>query len=112
MVGLFDRFKTKKPELPAEARDMLAKVAVAAFPGGSKQIEEESAQLHALLHGRLNRADARELLTKTKALLLFMKDKSETSILPIIEARTSGKLTQDEARLVYQFLTDAPRSER
>jgi chemotaxis regulatin CheY-phosphate phosphatase CheZ len=104
--------ENEKPELPAEARELLEKVAVAAFPGGSQQIEEESAQLHALLRGRLSEAEARELLTKTKTLLVVVKDKSETSILQIIEARTSGKLTRDEARLVYQFLTDAPRSER
>ncbi len=47
-MGLFDFFKSKKPSLSSEARDAVAQVALVAFPGGEKQITEETDQLHAL----------------------------------------------------------------
>lgn len=104
-MGLFDFLKQKKPEMSPELQETMQKVSSMAFPGGSEQIEEETGQLHALLRGRLNKDEAKRLLTRTKALLIIAHDHSEERITHSILAATGGKLTQHEARLVFQFLT-------
>lgn len=104
-MGLFDLFKSKKPSLPPEVQDMAAKVALMAFPGGEKQINEETDQLHVLLRGKLSKPVVRQLLTRTKSLLVIAQDKSEARIVPSIQAETEGQLTPHECKIVYQFLT-------
>jgi|SRR3989344_892562 len=105
-MGLFDFLKPKKTDHPPEMEEAIKKIALVAFPGGPKQIEEETGQLHALLRGRLSKDDAKRLLTRTKALLVIAKeDRSEERITSSIVANTEGRLTQHEAQLVYQFLT-------
>jgi len=81
------------------------KIFLATFPGGSKQVEEETGQLHALLRGKLSREDSRQLLLQTKALLLLSDDKSEARIIDSIQRKTEGNLTRHEAHLIYVFLT-------
>jgi hypothetical protein len=104
-MGLFDLFKSKKQPMPAEARDMAAKFVLMAFPGGESQVNEEAAQLHALLRGKLPKSTVRQLLCRTKALLIVAEDKSETRIVPSIQAKADGQLTLHECKIVYQFLT-------
>lgn len=104
-MGLFDFLKQNKPEMSPEVQETMQKVSSMAFPGGSEQMEEETGQLHALLRGHLNRDEAKRLLTRTKALLIIAQDQSEERITHSILAATGGKLTQHEARLVFQFLT-------
>ncbi len=104
-MSLFGLFKSKKPQLSTEAQDAAANVALMAFPGGEKQIAEETEQLHALLRGKLPKAEARQLLCRTKALLVIAQDKSETRIVPSIQVKADGKLTPHECKIVYQFLT-------
>ena len=104
-MGLFDFFKSKKAPLLQEAQDMAAKIALITFPGGEEQIVEETAQLHALLRGKLPKPEARQLLCRTKALLAIAQDKSEARIVPSIQVKADGKLTPHECKIVYQFLT-------
>jgi len=75
------------------------------FPGGQKQFEEETSQLYSMLCGKLTMDESAFLLRRTKALLIIAEDKSETRIVPSIRASTDGKLTEQEARMVYVFLT-------
>jgi len=103
-MGLFDFFKPKHA-LPPEVDDVMKKISLMAFPGGQKQIDEETFQLHALLRGKLTKDESIRLLRRTKALLIIADDKSETRITESIRASSNGKLTENEARLVYVFLT-------
>ena len=103
-MGLFD-FLKPKPKRPPEVDDAMEKIALVAFPGGSKQIEEETGQLHALLCGRLTKEESGNLLRSIKSLLIIAQDKSEARITASILGHTNGKLTPHEAHLVYTFIT-------
>jgi hypothetical protein len=103
-MGLFD-FLKQKPQVNPELAEIMKQMAFAAFPGGEQQIEEETAQLRALLKNRLSSAEAKQLLCKTKALLIISEDKSENRIIESVQITTNGKLTLQECRLVYVFLT-------
>lgn len=104
IMGLFDFLRAKK-KLPSDLVSALAKIGLIAFPGGRKQMLEESAQLHALFRGRLSKSEARSLVTHTKAVLVISKDKSEGRIIQSILDTTRGKLTSREAKLAYEFFT-------
>jgi len=105
-MGFFDFLKPKpKLKLPPEAEKACKQIAFVAFPGGRRQIEEETAQLHALLRGRLTKKEAGHLLQHTKFLLVLDGDKSEARVTASILVSTNGKLSQHEAHLVYVFLT-------
>lgn len=105
-MGLFDFLKPKQaPKLPPDLQKQMQRIALAAFPGGEKQIQEETAQLHALLRGKLTKDEAKKLLTRTKALLIISDDKSKERIVPSIVASTGNKLTHHEGVLAYQFFT-------
>jgi len=104
-MGLFNLFKSKKPSLSPEAQDAVAKIGLAAFPGGEKQITEETDQLHALLRGKLPKVTVRQLLCRTKALLVIAEDKTEARMVQSIRIKSEGQLTPHECKLVYQFLT-------
>ena len=102
-MGLFGFFKPKNPD-PAGVQDAVLKIVRAAFPRGEEQIIEETEQLCTILKGKLLGPEVRQLLCRSKALLVIVEDKSESRMLPFIEARAMGKLTPDECRLVYAFL--------
>jgi hypothetical protein len=104
-MSFFGLFKSSKPQFSTEAQDKIETVARIAFPEGEKQVVEETDQLHALLRGRLQKAEARKLLTGAKALLVVAKDKSEARMVPWIQSTANGKLTTHECKIVYQFLT-------
>ena len=103
-MGLLGFLKPKR-NLPPEVVNAFERISSFAFPGGPKQIEEETGQLHALLRGRLTKEESCHLLLRTKALLVIEQDKSEARITASILGGTNGKLTQHEAHLVYTFLT-------
>lgn len=103
-MGLFD-FLKQAPKLPPDLQKQMQSIALAAFPRGEKQIREETAQLHALLRGKLTKDEAKKLLTRTKALLIISDDKSKERIIPSIVASTGNKLTHHEGVLAYQFFT-------
>lgn len=44
----------------------MQRIALVTFPGGEKQIREETGQLYALLRGKLTKDEAKRLLTRTK----------------------------------------------
>lgn len=102
-MGLFS-FLKPKPKLSSEVEKAMQQIDQLAFPAGRCQVEEETEQLYGLLHGKLSKHDAMGLLTRTKALLIIAKDKSERRIVSSIFASMKGKLTEHEARLVYIFL--------
>lgn len=105
-MGLFDFLRPKQtPKLPPELEKQTQMISLAAFPGGEKQIQEETGQLHALLRGKLTKDEAKRLLTRTKALLIISDDKSKERIVPSIVASTENRLTQHEGLLAYQFFT-------
>lgn len=105
-MGLFDFFKAKSPpNRSSELEQQMQLISLAAFPGGKQQIEEEAAQLHALLRGKLTKDEAKRLLARTKALLVISEDKSKERIVPSIVAAAGNKLTQHEGFLAYQFFT-------
>ena len=103
-MGLFD-FLKPKPSPPPDVDDAMKKIALLAFPGGQPQIDQETTQLHALLRGKLSKTDCGVLLRRTKALLVIGKDKSESRITSSMIVHTEGRLTQQEASMVYMFLT-------
>jgi hypothetical protein len=75
------------------------------FPGGRKQIEEEARRLQAVLGGRLDYEETVLLLARTKTLLVIGADKSEERITKFAVAATGGRLTEEEARLVFRSIT-------
>jgi hypothetical protein len=76
-----------------------------AFPGGRDQIEREARQLQEALGGRLSLRGAVLVLAKTKALMIMGSDKSEEGIVRSTVASTQGKLTEDDARVLFRFIT-------
>lgn len=104
-MSFFNFFKTKKPQLPQDANDAIKKIAIAAFPGGYKQIEKETGQLYSLLRGKVNQELCKEVLTKTKSLLIISEDNSCERVVPYIIDKSKGKLTLHEAKLAYLFFT-------
>lgn len=107
-MGLFDFFKPK-PKLSPEAAALIEKMKTIAFPGGVRQVEKETGELHALLGGRLTKDETRSLLLRTRAFIFVTKDMSQTCITDSILESTNGKLTQHEAISVYAFLTGYSR---
>jgi hypothetical protein len=105
-MGLFDFLKPKQTQKQSpDLKKQMQKIALAAFPGGEKQIQEETGQLYALSRGKLTKDEAKRLLTRTKAILTISKDKSKERIVPSIIASTGNKLTPHEGFLAYQFFT-------
>ena len=98
-------FNFLKPKQNQKTLSAMQKIAFATFPRGKKQIREETAQLHALLRGKLTKDEAKRLLMRTKFLLTISEDKSKEQIVPSIVASTESKLTQHEGFLAYQFFT-------
>ena len=94
-----------KPSLPTEVDDAMKKIALLAFPGGQPQIEQETSQLHALLRGKLSKTECEALLRRTKVLLVIGRDKSESRITSSIIFHTKGRLTRQEASLIFILLT-------
>lgn len=104
-MRLFGIFGSKKPKLSATAQEALEKIALMSFPGGEKQITEETNQLHTLLRGKLPKAEVRQLLARMKALIIIAEDKTQARILRSIQTKIGDKLTADECKIVCQFLT-------
>lgn len=109
-MGLFDFLKQKKPEMSPELQETMQKVSSMAFPGGSEQIEEETGQLHALLRGRLNKDEAKRLLTRTKALLIIAQDHSEERITHSILAATGGNADKAFETFVIELRDGSERT--
>lgn len=106
-MSLFGLFKSKKPKLSADVNEAGAQIAALAFPGGNKQIDEDAERLHSLLGGAIPKPLTKELLFKSKALLVIAQDKSESRILPSIQASAGDKLTAHQCNIVYQFITSS-----
>ena len=107
-MGLFDMFESKK-KCSAELADVMDKMVFVGFPGGPRQIEQETAKLRAICGG-LTKEESGRLLLGAKALFFMSEDKSEPAITASILQETDGRLTEDEARLVYEFLTNPSRA--
>ena len=106
-MGFFDFLKPKpqRPTLPPELEAKMKLMALAAFPGGPQQIENESAQLHALFRNKISHDEAKHILTRAKSLLVISEDKSEKRVVPSIIVYSNGKLSEQDASLAYQLMT-------
>ena len=102
-MGIFDLFKSKAHK-NNDAEHAMINMAKMVFPGGYNQVELESEQLYSVLNGRLDRAEAKSLLSKTKALIFIAEDNSPERIISSILMKTNGKLTESDAMKVYNFL--------
>lgn len=97
--------KQQESDLPQEKEEITSMLSFLLFPGGAKQIEEQAGQLHILLQGDLGKEEVKELLVRAKELLLVSENLSEEWMTQSIIEGTCGRLTQDDAQLVYQFVT-------
>lgn len=102
-MGMLDFFKSRNRQ-SSELNSIFSKLHAAAFPGGETQLEQESNQLHDLLDRKISRSDAKQLLLRTKCLLLIANDTSENRVVRSILGSTKGRLKPADAKCVYQFL--------
>ena len=103
-MGIFSKiFGSQKSQ--TEVDEVSARMQAIAFPCGQAQIEEEAAQLHTLLRGRVAKGEVQRLLVRNKRLLVIASDKSEARVVPSILNSANGQLSEAEAKLVYEFLT-------
>ncbi len=104
-MGLRNLFKSRKSRgLSPEADKTVTKIVAEAFPGGEKQIEEETGRLYRLLGGRLEKGDVRLVLAKSKMLIFISDDKSKNRIVPSIINYSKNKLSKQDAGVVYHAL--------
>jgi ABC-type uncharacterized transport system permease subunit len=66
--------------------------------------EEDSRKLFTLLQGRITLHEVDFILQRTRNLFSITKDKSEERITWSIVKRADGKLTHDEAKIIYAFI--------
>jgi hypothetical protein len=66
--------------------------------------EEESKILHSQLKHKITLHEVDFLLNRTRILLKITKDKSEERITWSIVKRADGKLTHDDAKIIYDFI--------
>lgn len=102
-MGFFDRFR-KKDNSSRELKNALEKVNMLAFPGGSAQQEKEINEVHELLRDKISSDEAKYLLIRTKSLLVIAQDKSEDRIASSIFHAADGKLTLEDAKVLYHHL--------
>lgn len=104
-MNLFSLFKRQKPKLSGKAEETIRKIAIVSFPGGEKQISAETDQLFSLLDGKLSKPEVRHLLCRTKALLVTASDRSEERVIASTLLKLDGKLSREECKLAYKFIT-------
>jgi len=104
-MGLLNMFRRNKSAgTTKESDELVKKIADEVFPGGEKQILEETDTLFALLGGKIEKRDVRLILTKSKSLLFISDDKSKARVVPSIINYSKNKLTLQEGGVVYHAL--------
>lgn len=77
------------------------------LPNDDKLVyEEESRMLYALLRERITLHEVDFILHRTRILLSIAKDKSEERVTWSIVKRADGKLTHDDAKIIYSFINE------
>lgn len=99
---MFGIFKSKKK---AFLKEYLENLATIAFPNGDSQKAQEASALHQVLRDKLSQEQAHSLLVWTKTLLTVSKDPSPEPITDGIFRHEEGRLTRDDANLVYRHIT-------
>jgi hypothetical protein len=89
--------------------EMESKCMARAFPGGDSQMAQETDELLALLGFRFSKGDTTKLLQMAKLFVIMSPDKSKpwvtSSFIEISNRKLNGQLSQEEAELVYQYVT-------
>lgn len=104
-MSIFNFLKSNKSKEVAEADAYIKRIQLLSFPEGPEQAGRESAILHKLLGGKVDIKAAEYILRKTKARLIVAEDKSESYITKTIQESGKGALSQDDAKLIYRWLT-------
>jgi hypothetical protein len=104
-MGIFDFLKSRrsKADQAQPAQDVMPNLAFGPFPDVAMPTEAEAEELQALLRGRLEKEQVRALLLRTRIRLALSP--SDDQIVRGIVTATDGKLTAEDARLVYRFVT-------
>lgn len=102
---MFGLFKSKKEKAQDTIPEEMRIVMVRAFPDGDKQIDLETSRLHLALNGKLSASDTKSLLVWTKVMLVIGEDKSLEFISDGILRHEGGRLSKNEAELVYRCVT-------
>lgn len=98
-MGFFDRFRSKSP---ADAmQDEMRRLAPVLFPGGHEQIQSAGRSIAGLLDNRIPADSASKLFASTKYLAHTAKDKSKTRVVEYIVRQGMGRISQDEASVIY-----------
>jgi hypothetical protein len=84
------------------SNNALKTIGQCAYPRSPGQIEEETAQLHALLQGKLTQEESGNLLQLAMAALVISECEAGATA-RIIEC-TRGRLTRQEVHMVYTFV--------
>lgn len=105
-MGIFDLFK-QKPKVSDESQRTMQKMAKKMFPNGYSDVERGGKDIAGILFGKLSEEKCRALFSSVKSLMLIAEDKSKTRILQSILMRGEGKITDNEASLIYRYLIDA-----
>lgn len=103
MFGGF--FKSKKKKSQGDSLDGFKDLLSKTFPGGEEQIKLETSHLHTRLNGKLSISDTKNLLVWTKTLIGISENKSLQHISDGIFRHENGRLSKDEAELVYRNIT-------
>ncbi len=101
-MGWFDFLKSDKKIYKEGLEDILS----TAFPGGNEEVEKATMHLYVKLRGALDKDEAMKLLLEARGLLVVAEDKSEKRLVDYILRRTENKLSLDEAKIVYKFITN------
>lgn len=105
-MGLFD-FLKQKPTLSKEAEDVMREMAKKMFPNGYADVERGGKDIAKIISGKLSEEKCRHLFASVKSLMLISEDKSKGRITGSIIMRGEGKITENEAALIYRYLIDA-----
>lgn len=105
-MGLLDLFKPK-PKVTDEPLRIMQEMAKKMFPNGYSDVERGGKDIAVILSGKLTEEKCRLLFTSVKSVMLIADDKSKARILQSIMMRGEGKITENDASLIYRYLIDA-----
>ena len=103
-MGFFDKFKNKDKKNMRDVNKAIKDIALKAFPGGQKQIEDETEGLYIELICALDREETKKLLLRTKSLFFISENTSLERITTSIKNSTEGKLTEAKAIDTYNYI--------
>lgn len=105
-MGLFDLFKPKQ-KVTDKSQRIMQEMAKKMFPNGYSDVERGGKDIAGILSGKLSEEKCRLLFTSVKSVMHIAEDKSKARILQSIMMRGEGKITGNDASLIYRYLIDA-----